>query len=162
MHQSTTSSQRHDQKRVIYETSADRSRQREAIHYLAKATATIGVETKRLAGWDYEMVRGQRTFALVEVKCRNCSFQTYPTYMVSEAKALNLRDQAIRMGIAGGLLVNWKDAIGWLRVDVLHPDTWRVEMGGRIDRNDPMDIERVVHFRISDFRFIDQETGAFR
>jgi len=162
MHHSTTSSQKHDQKRVIYETNADRHRQREAIHYLAKATATIGVETERLAGWDYEMVRGQRTLALVEVKCRNCFYQTYPTYMVSESKALHLRDSAISRGVAGGLLVNWKDAIGWLRVDVLHPDTWRVEMGGRIDRNDPMDIERVVHFRINDFRFIDQETGAFR
>ena len=147
--------------RPVYETAEDQARQRNAIDYLAKATATLPTEMERLAGWDYEMVRGQRVLALVEVKCRNYSRNTFQTYMVSENKVLHLREMAIGRGIAGGLLVSWRDAVGWLRVDVLNPATWRVDIGGRFDRGDPMDVERVVHFRICDFRFIDRDGGVF-
>ncbi len=155
--------QHRDQKRVIYETDADRQRQRDAIGHLARATNTQVVETERLAGWDYEMVRDSRVLAMVEVKCRECKSYTYETYMVSEAKALRLRETALKRGVAGGILVCWKDGeIGWLRIDSLEPASWVVEQGGRVDRNDPLDIERVVHFRISSFRFINRTTGEFR
>lgn len=147
--------------RPIYETPGDRQRQAVAIGHLARATGSSGVATERLAGWDYEMHRGGKVVALVEVKCRNCSAMTYPTYMVSETKARRLRQAALDRGVAGGFLVRWNDMVGWLRLDGLHPDGWRVEVGGRADRNDPHDIERVVHFPVHDFRFICPKKGAF-
>jgi len=152
----------HNQKRVIYETDADRQRQREAISYLARATNTQVIETERLAGWDYDMVRDSTVVAIVEVKCRECNRSTYSTYMVSQAKAVRLREIAKAKGVAGGLLVCWKDGeIGWFRIDSTDPARWVVEQGGRIDRNDPLDIEQVVHFNISLFRFINKSTGSF-
>ena len=152
-----------NQKRVIYETESDRQRQREAIGHLARATNTQVIETERLVGWDYEMVRDSKVLAMVEVKCRECKSSTYATYMVSQTKALRLRETALTRGVAGGLLVCWKDGeIGWLRIDSTNPEDWLVQQGGRVDRNDPLDIERVVHFDISSFRFINKSEGAFK
>jgi len=147
--------------RPRYETADDRQRQREAVSYLSAATGTTAVETPPLTRWDYEMVRDGRVLALVEVKFRKCSSATYPTFMVSEGKATTLRDHAIASGCAGGFLVNWIDAAGWLRIDTLVPDGWSVGSGGRCDRGDPMDVERVVHFPIDEFRFIDRAAGAW-
>ena len=152
-----------NQKRLIYETDFDRHRQREAIGHLARATNTEVIETERLVSWDYEMVRDSKVLAMVEVKCRECKSSTYPTYMISQAKAVRLRDTAIARGVASGLLVCWKDGeIGWLRIDSTNPDGWLVQQGGRVDRNDPLDIEQVVHFDIASFRFINKSTGAFK
>ena len=147
--------------RPRYETADDRQRQREAVSYLSAATGTTAVETPPLTRWDYEMVRDGRVLALVEVKFRKCSSATYPTFMVSEGKATTLRDHAIASGCAGGFLVNWIDAAGWLRIDTLVPDGWSVSSGGRCDRGDPMDVERVVHCPIDGFRFIDRAAGAW-
>jgi len=147
--------------RPRYETVDDRQRQREVISYLSAATGTTAVETPPLTHWDYEMVRDGRVLALVEVKVRKCSRTTYPTFMVSEGKATTLRDQAIAAGCAGGFLVNWIDAAGWLRIDTLAPDGWSVGSGGRFDRGDAMDVERVVRFPIDGFRFIDRDAGAW-
>ena len=141
--------------RPIYETNKDRQRQSEAISHLAQATNTDAVETDPLVSWDYEMVRNNVVVAMVEVKCRNCKSSTYETYIISEAKVVILWETAIKRDIASVLLVCWKDQeIGWLRIDTTNPQTWAVQHGGRVDRNDPLDIERVVHFDISLFRFI--------
>lgn len=104
-----------------------------------------------MAPWDYEMVREGLAVAIVEVKVRRCKMREYPTYMVSEAKALGLRDAAIERGIAGVLLVRWSDAAGWLRLDAGQTVKWTVGLGGRVDRGDPADIERVVLLPIAWF-----------
>ena len=149
--------------RVIYETESDRQRQRDAICHLARATNTQAIETERLAGWDYEMVRDSEVLALVEVKCRECKSSAYATYMISQAKVVLLRQTALTRGVACGLLVCWKDGeIGWLQLDGMNPDGWLVQRGGRVDRNDPLDIEQVAHFDITSFRFIDKSAGAFK
>lgn len=163
MQESPLMTENRNQKRLIYETDSDRHRQREAIGHLARATNTQVIETERLVSWDYEMVRDSKVLAMVEVKCRKCKSSTYPTYMISQAKAVRLRDTAIARGVASGLLVCWKDGeIGWLRIDSTNPDGWLVQQGGRVDRNDPLDIEQVVHFDIASFRFINKSTGAFK
>ena len=149
--------------RVIYETDFDRQRQLDAICHLARATNTKAIETERLASWDYEMVRDSEVLALVEVKCRQCKSVDFATYIISQAKAIRLRETALTRGVASGLLVCWKDGeIGWLRIDNMNPDGWVVQRGGRVDRDDPLDIERVVHFDITSFRFIDKSVGAFK
>lgn len=141
--------------RPIYETNKDRQRQREAIRYLAQATNTEAVETDPLVNWDYEMFRDSKALAIVEVKCRNCKSSTYETYIISEAKVVILWETALKRDIASVLLVCWEDQeIGWIRIDTTNPQTWAVQRGGRVDRNDPADIERVVHFDISSFRFL--------
>jgi hypothetical protein len=137
--------------RPVYETSADRRAQAEAIGWLAAATGSTPVEMPALAPWDYEMVRDGLAVAIVEVKVRRCTMREYPTYMVSEAKARGLRDAAIERGIAGVLLVRWSDAAGWLRLDAGQTVKWTVGLGGRVDRGDPADIERVVLLPIAWF-----------
>lgn len=147
--------------RPIYETEDDRRRQAIAVGVLADASNSVAVPTSPLSGWDYELHRDGKPVAIVEVKCRRCSRDTYPTYMVSRMKVEKLRDAALGMGIAGGLLVRWEDSLGWLRVDNTPPSGWQTATGGRIDRNDPLDIERVIHFPITAFRLLDARRRAF-
>lgn len=140
--------------RPIYETQADRVRQAVAIRTLAKATKSEAVPTESLARWDYEMRRNGVVAAIVEVKCRNCRMSHHQTYMIGLAKALRLRQAALELKVAGVLLVAWQDGTGWLRVDVGNHEDWQTGMGGRTDRNDPMDTEPVAHFPMAWFRML--------
>lgn len=147
--------------RPIYETADDRQREWQAVEILSDATHTFASPAPRLTGWDYELRRHGKVVAIVEVKCRNCDCYTYPTYMISKAKVERLRETALSKGVAGGLLVHWRDALGWLRVEGMSPEDWHIETGGRTDRQDPLDIESVIHFPISQFRMISRNRRAF-
>ena len=137
--------------RPIYESANDRRRQDDAIRALALATASEAVATPRLAGWDYEMQRNGKCMALVEVKCRTCRSDTYPTYMLALHKAHRLRQASSDRNVRGVLLVAWTDRIGWLRLDGMDVKSWIVTIGGRTDRSDPADVEMVVEFPIHQF-----------
>lgn len=137
--------------RPIYESANDRRRQDDAIRALASATASQAVATPRLAGWDYEMHRNGKCIALVEVKCRTCRSDTYPTYMLALHKAHGLRQASSDRKVRGVLLVAWTDRIGWLRIDGMDVRSWIVTIGGRTDRSDPADVEMVVEFPIHQF-----------
>jgi hypothetical protein len=140
--------------RPIYEKDSDRDREAESIAVLASSTGSVPIRMAPLSGWDYEMRKGGKLVALVEVKCRSCLSTTYRTYLISEAKVRLLREAAIDRGVAGLLLVRWLDGHAWLSLTACDPSGWHVEIGGRVDRGDPRDLEKVVHFPISDFRFL--------
>jgi hypothetical protein len=141
--------------RPIYERDEDRRRQREAVAVLEQATGLRAVETARLAGWDFEVLRADGTVAgLVEVKCRRHEHDHYPTYIISRAKVIALAQACREHGCMGGLLVAWRDRTGWLRVENRRRNHWPTITGGRRDRNDPADIEAMYEIPVTDFRFI--------
>lgn len=145
--------------RPIYERSPDRANQAEAVRLFCREYGVSPHETPRLAGWDYEVRRDGRTVALVEVKCRTCVMHTYPTYMVSRAKVDALRSEARAQGVAPILLVRWTDAAGWVRLD-RRTEEWSDAVGGRTDRADPMDTERVAHIPIRLFTCLRRTAAA--
>ena len=96
-----------------------------------------------------------------EIKCRNCSADTYKTYMISASKVIAAQSLTKATGLDCYLVVKWTDSLGWISFgsgeEVVDPrpgiiSTKFVAWGGRSDRQDPQDMEPVIHFDIDDFR----------
>ena len=83
-----------------------------------------------------------------EIKCRNCSADTYKTYMISASKVIAAQSLTKATGLDCYLVVKWTVSLGW--ISLIRPKF--VAWGGRSDRQDPQDMEPVIHFDIDDFR----------
>jgi hypothetical protein len=143
--------------RPIYERSEDRRAQGAVIHRFCEAYPCFPVEMPMLCGWDYELHKGGKVVALVEVKCRLCGWRKYPTYMISKRKVQHLVGDAACRDIAPILLVGWVNRLGWVRLDRC---TMTESIGGREDRADPMDIEPVLHIPIESFKMVEQRQAS--
>lgn len=136
----------------IYETESDRAHARQVMKIVAGMHDLVFKETERLAYCDFIVAHAEAPsapIAIVEVKCRNCWFEDYKTYAVSEAKIKRLLSMAARYNLPTQLIVAWKDVIGgvWLQ----HA-TYTTRQGGRYDRpNDPTAIESMCHFTLDNF-----------
>lgn len=96
---------------------------------------------------DFAIVDEDRqVIAVVEVKCRQ---QRYETLMLSASKWLRLQEYRT-LGIDALLLVRWPD--GTFVAPALPEYLHSLQIGGRIDRGDPEDMEMVVHVRSDAFR----------
>jgi hypothetical protein len=136
--------------RPRYERPDDRVRQWDAILGYCHALGVVPRCTDELAAWDYTLWHGQRMVAIVEVKCRRCASYSYPTYLIGIRKMETLRDEAARRGVPGRLLVRWTDGSGVIdATDAL--ETAGRAQGGRADRDDPEDMEPVLHIPIARF-----------
>lgn len=106
-------------------------------------------ELEPFAAWDFEVSVDGDPVAIIEVKCRTTGIYAYPTYLVSHGKVEAMRAEASARDIAPILLVSWSDARGWVN---LADARFEVGDGGRRDRNDPADIERVALIPVEDFK----------
>jgi len=91
----------------------------------------------------------------VEIKCRTTECGHYDTYALSEQKFKTLLWLHKITNVPSLLVVGFMDMIAWVEVNKL--GGLRVVDGGRQDRNDPLDIERLVHIPITKFRYIEME-----
>jgi hypothetical protein len=100
---------------------------------------------------DRALVDGEGTVkALLEIKTRTTPIAKYPTYCCSEERMATYRLIAQRLKVPALLAVRWTDATGI--IDVRRAPFLRlVEQGGRFDRNDPKDIEPMIHWAINAF-----------
>jgi len=125
--------------RPIYESDADRSRQATVVAKLEQAFGLPAITPKSaLAPFDAAF-RFTHNPCVVEVKVRRNTRARYPTYMLSEAKYNALCAFGDR-GINALLAVQWTDQLGVVQLPVEHT----VTTGGRFDRGDSRDVERVV------------------
>ena len=125
--------------RPIYESDADRSRQATVVAKLEQAFGLPAITPKSaLAPFDAAF-RFTHNPCVVEVKVRRNTRARYPTYMLSEAKYNALCAFGDR-GINALLAVQWTDQLGVVQLPVEHT----VTTGGRYDRGDSRDVERVV------------------
>lgn len=130
-----------------YETEQDRARQRQAIAALCNSFGCDAKASPDLCAWDYEAFREGKMVGLVEVKCRLCKAEQYPTYMISLRKMHDLRKAGEQRGIPVVLLVAWADCIGFVGVETAI-GAGLVAHGGRKDRSDPADLEPMLHIPI--------------
>jgi len=107
--------------RPLYETQEDIQRETAVAAELCRAWKCQSRKFGKAYTLDYELLRDGEVVALCEIKCRFVSWDTYDTYMISIQKIKEARH------------VN------------MEPD-W-TEQGGRTDRDDPMDIEEVAHYK---------------
>jgi len=75
----------------------------------------------------------------------------YDTYMLSLYKAMQARALTMTTGLPCFLAVQWSDKAGIAELPPSHNDM-HVQMGGTTRRDDPQDIEPMVHFSIANFK----------
>lgn len=125
--------------RPIYESDADRANQATVVAKLEQAFGLPAITPKSaLAPFDAAF-RFAHNPCVVEVKVRRNERDRYPTYMLGEAKYNALCAFGDR-GINALLAVQWTDQLGVVRLPTEHT----VSTGGRYDRGDDRDVERVV------------------
>jgi len=104
---------------------------------------------------DVAFTNGDDIKVFAEIKNRNVSMHTYPTYMISIAKIVSMKSLSSSCGVPCLLLVKWKDFGGYLDVSKVLP--LKLSIGGRVDRNDDQDVEPVAHYEISLFKIFNDK-----
>ena len=126
-------------RRPTYESEADRGRQASVVAKLERAFSLTATAPKDpFAPYD-SIFRFAHHACVVEIKVRRNPREQYDTYMLSEAKYLALCS-LVERGANALLAVQWTDELGVVRIPAEHT----VGTGGRFDRGDSRDVERVV------------------
>jgi len=99
---------------------------------------------------DVAFTNGDEVKGFGEIKTRNVDMRTYPTYMISLAKIVDMKALSYTCGVPCLLIVKWKDHAGYLDVSKVFPS--KISIGGRVDRNDKQDVEPVAHYELSLFK----------
>lgn len=138
--------------RPTYEKRGDRINERVVAGVVAEITGLTLREMPKFHPLDYSFSEpGGRTVLAVEIKCRTNLRSAYPTYMLALQKyRMMVEIQEMRRHPVW-LVVQWRDELGHLSIPAPHTDGF----GGRQDRGDPRDQERVVYFPVADFKPID-------
>lgn len=135
--------------RPVYESSADIENEKACAEYIQKRNSDcVLYKLPKLSCFDYVVCSNDALTCFIEIKCRNNPKQKYKTYMISKRKV----DLAICLyqlvKIPTVLFVRWSDTCGMLNISTAKGI---ISTGGRKDRGDPKDIEKVVHFNVGLF-----------
>jgi hypothetical protein len=136
--------------RPTYETPANKEREdalaREACWHLAMHW----VGFPQFANFDKLFMVGREPIQWVEIKGRDNEMRKYPTFMISmkKVKAGAALQKITKVPAYFG--IGWVDAIGLIRVDSSH----KIDLGGRVDRGDPDDIEGCAYYPIDNFEVV--------
>lgn len=134
--------------RPIYESDADRRRERDAISlYCAKRRVSFA-KLPMFYEVDFALLLRGKVVGCAEVKIRSAR---YSTMILSLHKWLALCAWA-NAGLQARVLVMWPSGLHLFRVQ---PNVVRdITMGGRVDRADDQDVEPVVHLPTSEFEAV--------
>jgi hypothetical protein len=131
--------------RPIYETQDNLDAEKKLVGILEGEWHCKMRKLSRKAQIDYAIFRKGELVGFAEIKCRTNRKDAYKTYMLSLDKiSAALRLNAIT-ALPVLLVVSWSDTTGCMRI--VKPD--EVNIGGRVDRNDPQDIELVGYYDIT-------------
>jgi hypothetical protein len=135
--------------RPVYETEADRQRERAVQEYLLRKIDCLWQEAPPKDNIDgYLFHPNQDLGAVVEIKIRTNRSTAYDTYMLSAYKWRNGLYRAKTLGVPFMLVVKFADGVFYTIVD----DAYEIGRGGRYDRNDRFDSEECVFIPMDTFR----------
>ena len=137
--------------RPIYETQTDRNNERRLAAKIEKHYGCILQKMPMKLSLDFMAIRDGKAVAFIEARQRKIAMNTYPTYMLSLYKAMQARSLTMTTGLPCFLAVQWTDKAGIAKLPPAHEEM-HVEMGGTTRRDDPQDIEPMVHFDIANFK----------
>lgn len=133
-------------KRPLYETPDDKIREEAVIKEICNVWHCEARALEKNSYMDFEIVTKDGVVrAICELKCRSNTHDKYPTYMISKMKIERGRMMAKEREVPAILFVHFEDDIMFLDMSEV-PD--HTSIGGRSDRNDPLDTELVNHYRI--------------
>ena len=104
---------------------------------------------------DFAIVSDGEIKGFCEIKRRSHDRNKYPTLILSALKYRELLDWELNFKPAC-LIVAWNDQLGIHKPAEYHGQQYRIEVGGRSDRNRNGDLEPVVHIPVNHFQRIDQ------
>ena len=142
-----------------YETQQDRDNEAAMIQ---RAFSRINPVATKLppqyaVDWLLEYVKDdQKRRAWVECKERSFKMAGFTTYMMSLHKYMKGMQLASWSGYPFILLVQWTDALGMILLN--EHDPMPIEIGGRTDRGDPLDVEPVVMIPTHKFKVVAHTT----
>jgi len=137
--------------RPIYETQTDRNNERRLAAKIEKHYNCMLTKMPMKLSLDFMAMRDGKAVAFIEARQRKIAMNTYPTYMLSLYKAMQARLLTMTTGLPCFLAVQWTDKAGMVRLPPSVEDFY-VEVGGTNRRDDPQDIEPMVHFDIAKFK----------
>ena len=137
--------------RPTYETAEDRNNERRLAAKIERHYGCILQKMPMKLSLDFMAMRDGKAVAFIEARQRKIAMNTYPTYMLSLYKAMQARLLTMTTGLPCFLAVQWTDKAGMVRLPPSVEDFY-VEVGGTNRRDDPQDIEPMVHFDIAKFK----------
>lgn len=137
--------------RPTYETQTDRNNERRLAAKIEKHYGCILSKMPMKLSLDFMAIRDGKAVAFIEARQRKIAMNTYPTYMLSLYKAMQARSLTMTTGLPCFLAVQWTDKAGIAKLPPAHEDM-HIQMGGTTRRDDPQDIEPMVHFDIANFK----------
>lgn len=142
---------------MIYQTPADLRRQDEVARACAEAWACEVERLGELGCIDVAFRRAGALSAYAEIKCRTNAHDRYPDYLIDAAKVERGRWIAGYDGVPYLVIVRFTDGIWYARIR--ESDPLRIAAGGRVDRGDPMDIDRCAFIPMGAFRKLKGPNG---
>ena len=137
--------------RPTYETQADRNNERRLAAKIEKHYNCHLSKMPMKLSLDFMAIRNGKAVAFIEARQRKIEMNRYPTYMLSLYKATQARLLTMTTGLPCFLAVQWTDKAGIAELPPSFEDM-HVEIGGTSRRDDPQDIEPMVHFDIAKFK----------
>jgi len=144
------------QERKHYETETDRRREDWVAKRFALKTGVLQHELPENSRIDRLLTdKNHKPRGWAEIKCRTHECGHYDTYAISETKFKTMLWMKKATNLPVMLVVGFMDLVAW--IDVTSLGGLRVVEGGRTDRDDPLDVERVVLIPITKFHYIHPE-----
>jgi hypothetical protein len=144
--------------RPIYETKDDKIRQQFVADAVAEHWQITCVPEPELEENDYRLLKGDKFFAIMEVKFRHgytwTEMRFMDTYILSLDKWFALWRKCAEHNVALCLAISDKAGEIWAATWRGKPPVYEVRNGGRRDRKDPKDIERLVHIPMDDINVL--------
>lgn len=134
--------------RQKYETDADLMNEKDVANKIASARGYMMQKLAPMSRMDYAAFSTEGLKAFIEIKRRKVLRSKYDTVMLGMEKVLWARQVSKHFGVKSYFFVQWNDVLGYVCLD----NDCELDMGGRTDRGDPLDVELLAYFKISDFK----------
>lgn len=134
--------------RPVYENKKDRSREKVVARKISDSLGLTLIELPKLARGDY-MAHNENDHLIIEIKTRSNKFDAYSEYMISSNKIDTLITISNELRFTAILVVGFNDKIVALVLEKNH--NFKQRVGGRKDRNDDKDMEKMYYIPITEF-----------
>ena len=134
--------------RPLYETSKDITNELRAIKRIVGDREIYKLHPKY--GPDFCVIKDGIITSWVEVKCRTFASTKFDTTMIDVSKMTKSFFLSEKTGKPFILIVEWTDKIGYFVIKTL--ENIEIRLGGRKDRNDPLDIEPYYYIPVTWFK----------
>ena len=134
--------------RPKYETDKDVANEKDVADKIAAARGYMMVKLPPMSKMDYAAFSTEGIKAFIEIKRRNVVKAKYDEMMIGLEKVMWARQAKEMFGISCFFFVQWEDALGYISLNA----DCEIDIGGRSDRNDPLDMGMYAYFKTSDFK----------